>query len=71
MKCIIGLVVGALSVTTVVSQASAQNVSRYQAVARCNAEALRQYPDNTTAGDQTMNRTMAYEACMAKLGLPP
>ena len=71
MKHVVALVIGALSVVGVASQVSAQNVSRYQAVARCNAEALRQYPDNTTAGDQTMNRTMAYEACMAKLGLPP
>jgi len=71
MKRIIGIVIGALSVAAFAPQVSAQNVSRYQAVAQCNAEALRQYPDNTTAGDQTMNRTMAYEACMAKLGLPP
>ena len=71
MKRIIGIVLSALWLAVVATQVSAQNISRYQAVAKCNAEALRQFPDNTTAGDQTMNRTLAYESCMAKLGLAP
>jgi hypothetical protein len=63
----IALLVG-LSAVTWTSQASA--AGRRAAIARCTAQAQKQFPRVGRAGNMD-NRTRSYKACMASAGFRP
>ena len=64
-KSLLGLVVGIF-----VAALALQNQQRYTILEKCIAQAQKEYPD---AGQETTmrQRTMSYEACMAKAGQAP
>lgn len=64
-KSLLGLVVGIF-----VAALALQNQQRYAILEKCIAQAQKEYPD---AGQETTmrQRTMSYEACMAKAGQAP
>ena len=64
-KSLLGLVVGIF-----VAALALQNQQRYAILEKCIAQAQKEYPD---AGQETTmrQRTMSYEACMAKTGQAP
>jgi hypothetical protein len=68
-KGLLGLLAG-LFVAALASQVAAQNQQRYAIMEKCIAQAQKEYPD---AGQETSmrQRTMSYEACMAKAGQAP